>query len=169
METEFVEQFLVPGGILFSFQFLFGKGQKRFGVFLTSSAEHGRCSGPLTHQATEQTLPPGEELQLFPGNKASIQTPAGKEEMVVKVFLWLPLCTAGKSPPCNSAIRITFSSQTNYQSMIGLWQNQPGLTSGAEMNKTDILTQFCCCYSCALMFWTPHLFPSEQIVAKWLF
>lgn len=28
METEFVGKFLVPVGILFSFQFLFGEGQK---------------------------------------------------------------------------------------------------------------------------------------------
>ena len=87
METEFVGKFLVPVGILFSFQFLFGEGQKRFGVFLTSSAEHGRCSGLLTYQATEQTLPPGEELQFFPRNKASVQTLAGKEEMAVEVLL----------------------------------------------------------------------------------
>lgn len=143
---------------------------KRFGIFLTSSAEHGHCSRPLTHQTTEETLPPGEELQFFPRNKARAQTLAGKEEMVVKFLLWLLLCTAGKSPPCNSAIFITFSSQSNYQSMIGLWQNQPGLTSGAELNKNNILAQLCfLCYCYALIFCTPHHFPSEKIVAKWLF
>lgn len=51
--------------------------------------------------------------------------------------------------------------------MIDSWQDQSGLTSGAERNKPNILALLCYIY--ALIFHTVHHFPSEKIVAKWLF